>query len=307
MRFVERAEAESVLNFPDLVAHLAACHRQAPAAAGDILLLDPAEGSEASFLCRAAWRSGRALGIKFGPIMPANAAKGLPSVTTLVALFEGETGQPLAIIDGHAVTNWKTAADSALAQSLLAGPGARSLLIVGAGTLAPYLVRAHLAVRPGLAEVWVWNRSRSRAEALVRALAEEGIAAGLAENLEAAASRADVISTATLSEEPLIRGAWLKPGAHLDLVGSFLPSMREADDEAMARGRVFVDTREGTVGRCGELPSAEAVTLRGDLYDLCAGRAGRSGPEEITVFKNAGGGHLDLMTAEFIAGRLGLL
>lgn len=306
MHFVERAAAEGVIDPLALVDHLERCHREARAAAGDILLLDPQEGSGASFLCRAAWRSGKALGIKFGPIMPSNAAKGLPTVITVVALFEGETGQPVALIDGHPVTNWKTAADSALAQRHLAREGARRLLVIGAGTLAPYLVKGHLAVRPSLTEVAIWNRSRGRAEAMATELAKAGIQASIAGDLEAAVRSADVIATATLSEEALVKGAWLRPGQHLDLVGSFLPNMREADKAAVTAGRLFVDTRDGTVGRCGEIIDAGEAAIEGDLYDIAQGRK-RQSAEEITVFKNAGGGHLDLMTAEFIAQKLGLM
>jgi ornithine cyclodeaminase/alanine dehydrogenase-like protein (mu-crystallin family) len=306
MNFVDRAAAEAVIDPLALVDYMQACHRQARAAAGDILLLDPEEGSGASFLCRAAWRSGKALGIKFGPIMPKNAAKNLPTVITVVALFEGATGQPVALIDGHPVTNWKTAADSALAQRHLARDGAKRLLVIGAGTLAPYLVKGHLAVRPSLTEVTVWNRSPGRAQAMVADLRRIGIEATVEADLEKAVRAADIITTATLSEEALVKGAWLRPGQHLDLVGSFLPHMREADKAAVTAGRLFVDTRDGTVGRCGEIIDAGERAIEGDLYDICQGKQRRS-PEEITVFKNAGGGHLDLMTAEFIAQKVGLL
>lgn len=306
MNFVDRAAAEAVIDPLALVDYMEACHRQARAAAGDILLLDPEAGSGASFLCRAAWRSGKALGIKFGPIMPKNAAKNLPTVTTVVAVFEGATGQPVALIDGHPVTNWKTAADSALAQRHLAREGAKRLLLIGAGTLAPYLVKGHRAVRPSLTEVAVWNRSRGRAEAMVADLRRSGIEATIETDLEQAVRAADVISTATLSEEALVKGAWLKPGQHLDLVGSFLPNMREADKAAVTAGRLFVDTRDGTVGRCGEIIDAGEGAIEGDLYDIALGKNRRSA-QEITVFKNAGGGHLDLITAEFIAQRVGLM
>lgn len=312
MRMIDREEAEGVMDALALVDHLEACHREARAAAGDILLTDPDPATGASMLCRAAWRSGKAIGIKFGPIVPGNAARGLPTIYSLVAIFDGETGRPLAVIDGHPITNWKTAADSALAQRHLARDGAERLLMVGAGTLAPYLVRAHLAVRPSLRQVTVWNRSPERRAALVRTLAEQGIEATASDELEPAVRAADVVCTATMASEPLVRGAWLKRGAHLDLVGSFLPHMREADREASRRGRLFVDSRDGTVGRCGELLDAFAdgmteADLGGDLYEICGEGRGRRSAEEITLFKNAGGGHLDLMTAEFVARRLGLL
>lgn len=313
MRMIDRATAEGVLEPVALVDHFEACHRETRAVADDILLLDPVPGSGATFLCRGAWRSGKALGIKFGPVMPANAAKGLPTIVTMVALFEGQTGQPVAVIDGHPITNWKTAADSALAQRFLGRADAKRYLIVGAGTLAPYLVRAHLAVRPSLTEVVIYNRGRARAETLVETLGGFGIKATIAESLEQAAREADVISTATLSEEPLIRGAWLKPGTHLDLVGAYLPSMREADVEAVTAGRLFVDNKDAAIGGCGELVDAfmagkaSEETIEGDLYDLVSKDLRRRTPTEMTVYKNVGGGHLDLMTAEFVAKKLGLM
>lgn len=311
MRMIDRQEAEAAIDVVALVDYMEACHREPPAATGDLLLMDPDPESGASLLCRAAWQSGKAIGVKFGPIVPKNAERGLPTIASLVALFDGETGQPVAVMDGHPITNWKTAADSALGQRHLAREGAESLLMVGAGTLAFYLVRAHLAVRPSLKRVTIWNRSPARAAALVEALAAEGIAAGTSEDLEDAVRSADVISTATMSKEPLVRGAWLKPGAHLDLVGSFMPEMRETDAEASRRGRLFVDGRAATIGHCGELIDAFAAGLTeadlgGDLYEICAEGRGRRSADEITLFKNAGGGHLDLMTAAFVANRLNI-
>jgi ornithine cyclodeaminase/alanine dehydrogenase-like protein (mu-crystallin family) len=305
MHFVERAAAEQVIDPRALVDHFEACHRQARAASDVVLLSDPRPGSGECFLAVAGWRYGQAMALKFGSVMPANAALGLPTVNTMVALFEGRTGRPVALIDGHAVTNWKTAADSALAQRHLAREGARRLLMIGAGTLAPYLVKAHLAVRPTLDEVQVWNRTAERARVMVAGLTESGINASVADDLETAVRVADVISAATMAQEPLIRGAWLRPGQHLDLVGSFQPQMREADRAAMLAGRLFVDTRM-LAGRAGEIIDAGSDAIEADLYEICQG-IGRRSAEEITIFKNAGGGHLDLMTAEFIAQKLGLM
>lgn len=185
------------------------------------------------------------------------------------------------------------------------------MLMVGAGAMAPHLIMAHLAVRPSIRQVLVWNRSAGRAKALADDLHLEGVSISATGDLEAAARRADVISCATMAEEPLILGAWLKPGAHLDLVGSYQPQMRECDDAAMLRGRVYLDSRFFALEKTGEFcqPIAAGVfspdDICGDLFQLARGTvAGRGSPEEITVFKNAGGGHLDLGTAKFLLGRL---
>ena len=305
MHVIERAAAERVIDARALVDHLEACHRQVRAKADLMVLVDPRPGSADCFLAVAGWQPGQAMALKFGSVMPANAAEGLPTINTMVALFEGRTGRPVALIDGHSVTNWKTAADSALAQRHLAREGAKRLLMIGAGTLAPYLVKAHLAIRPSLDKVHVWNRTAPRAHAMAAALAESGIQASVVADLETAVRAADVICAATMAEEPLIRGAWLRPGQHLDLVGSFQPHMREADKAALLAGRLFVDSRM-TAGRVGEIIDAGEAAIEGDLYEICQGQ-GRRSAEEITIFKNAGGGHLDLMTAEFIAQRMGLM
>ena len=221
-------------------------------------------------------------------------------------LFDGRSGRPQTCIDGVALTLRKTAGDSALGARYLAREDAESLLMVGAGALAPHLIAGHLAARPALRRVAVWNRTVEKAQRLVSEMALDEVEASVADDLEAAVRQSDVICCATGTAEPLIRGRWLKPGAHLDLVGGFTPAMREADDEAARRGKLYVDSRWFTIGCCGDLtgPMASgAITeqcIVGDLFQLCRGeRLGRERAEEITWFKNAGGAHLDLMTARF--------
>ncbi|WP_429232493.1 ornithine cyclodeaminase family protein [Inquilinus ginsengisoli] len=164
-------------------------------------------------------------------------------------------------------------------------------------------MRYMLAVRPSIRRVAIWNRTAKKARALAAALSIPGIEIGAVENAEAAVRDADIVSCVTASRDPVLRGAWLKPGAHVDLVGSFTPEMREADDEAMRLGRLFVDTRRFAVGHCGEFIqaiAAGAITpehVVAELAELCSGAVGRGSAEEITLFKNAGGGHLDLMVA----------
>jgi ornithine cyclodeaminase len=183
--------------------------------------------------------------------------------------------------------------------------------MVGAGALAPHLIGAHRAVRPSLERVLVWNRSAPRRERLLADLAARGIAATAVDDLEAAVRQADVISVATLATEPLVRGAGLQPGSHLDLVGAYQPTMRESDDEAVRRARIHVDFRGTAVEEAGDLtqPLASgaigAADILGDLFDLCQGRApGRRSADEITLYKNGGGSHLDLFCAEFLVRRL---
>ena len=169
------------------------------------------------------------------------------------------------------------------------------------------------AIRPGLRQVRVWNRGAAKAEALAATLAARmpDLDVAAAPDLEAAVRQADAVSCATMTVEPILRGAWLKPGAHLDLIGAYRPDMREADDEVFARGRLFVDARETTIGEIGELmiPMASgalsAEDVLADHRDLASGAAGRRSAEEITVFKNGGGAHLDLMTAGYFLDRAG--
>ena len=204
----------------------------------------PVEGApDATQLLMPAWGEGL-LGIKIVNAFPGNGARGLPAVHGVYVLQNGATGEPLAVLDGTRLTLWRTAAVSALGARHLARADARRLTMIGAGALAPFLARAHASVRP-IREIVVWNHRPEGARALAARLAQEGFAAKAEENLETAVAGADVISAATLSTAPLIRGAWLKPGQHVDLVGAFNMTMREADDLALQRARVFVDTPAG--------------------------------------------------------------
>ncbi len=269
----------------------------------------------ATLLLMPAWREGDVTGVKLVHVAQGNQELGLPSVQGVYLLFEGPTGTPLAAIDGAALTLRRTAAASALAASYLARPDARVLALLGAGALAPHLARAHAAVRP-VREVRLWNRSRPRAEEVAGALRAEGFAVAVADDPEAAARGADLVACATMSREPLVRGAWLAPGTHVDLVGAFTPEMRESDDEVMRRGEVFVDTFAGALAEAGDVLLAMAggalrrEAILADLHGLCAGlHPGRTSPEAITVFKSVGTALEDLVAARLVheavaAGRL---
>jgi ornithine cyclodeaminase len=307
MRFVDAAEIGRVLSFPILVAAFEAAHRRPKMQVEDTFL-----GSETElYFVRNAVDRGRYMASKLITSFPGNLGGTLPAVQAVCVLFDGTNGRPLAVIDGTELTYWRTAADSALGAKLLARPDPETLLVVGAGQMSRWLARAHCAVRPSLRRVLIWNRTSERAAEVAALLTQEGIAAEATADLDAATRAADIITTCTRSHEPLIKGANLRPGVHLDLVGGYTPQTREADDEAARRSLIFVDRRESAFAGVGDIlqPIASGAIreadVLGDLYDLVPGAiAGRRSPADITLFKNAGGGHLDLMAAEAIVGRL---
>jgi ornithine cyclodeaminase/alanine dehydrogenase-like protein (mu-crystallin family) len=303
MHFVSGAEVSRVLTFPILIAAMEEAHRRPKAE-----VLDGYLGSEnEQYVIRSAVERGRYMASKMFTSFPTNLAGGtMPAVQAVCVLFDGSNGRPLAVLDGTEITHWRTAADSALGAKFLALPSPEVLLVVGAGEMAEWLVRAHRTVRPSLRRILIWNRTMARASALAARLRDEGIEAQITADLDAATCLADVITTCTRSHEPLIKGANLRAGAHLDLVGGYTPRTREADDEAAWRARVFVDRRESAFHGVGDIlqPIASGAIreadVLGDLYDLAAGAAGRLSPTDITLFKNAGGGHLDLMTCDVV-------
>ncbi len=294
--YLTEADLAGRLDWGVLVAALAEGHRGAVPAVGDQFLTRGAD----TLLSRAAWIDGMGVAVKSVTVVPGNGARALPSVHGTLVLFDDATGQVEAVIDSGLVTRWKTVADSLLGARLLARPGAQRLLVVGAGAIAEALIEGYRALYPGIG-VTVWNRTASRAEALAAATGAR--AAG---DLGQAVAEADIVAAATMTTAPVLRGDWLRPGQHLDLIGAYRTDMREADDACLLRARIFVDCVETVLEHIGELkdPLARGVITRadvlGDLRDLVAGRAGRSGPEEITLYKNGGGAHLDLMTARVI-------
>jgi len=285
-------EAEAHLSWAGLMAALEAGHRLPRAEIADLLLYR----KDDTLLDRAAWIDGLGSLVKVGTIVPGNAARGKPTVNGIVNLFDDQTGELKALLDFHLVTKWKTAGDSLLSASRLARKDTRNILLVGAGTVARSMVQAYSTVFPG-AQFSVWSRTRATAEAMGLPVADD---------LEAAVRAADVICTATMASDPLIKGGWLQPGQHLDLIGAYTPAMREVDDTAMARARIFVDARATTVHHIGELmaPIASGAIRESDViadfYDDPALYTRRS-DDEITIAKNGGGAHLDLMTATYIA------
>ncbi|MFG6538988.1 ornithine cyclodeaminase family protein [Sulfitobacter sp. CS16] len=311
MRFADAETVHRKLDYPYLMDVLQAAHKDAPPTA-EHMVSDEPDGGENIFVTLVGWKRAGGIAVKMVGVFPENLSLEPPqaSVQGLVALFDPFTGAPQMVADGEAMTFRKTAADSGLGARLLSREDSETLLVVGAGGLASHVVQAHLAARPSLRKIRIWNRTQERAKALVDGLNLPHLDVRVAHDLDSAVSDADIITCVTMAQEPLVKGELLKPGTHLDLIGAYRPDMREADDAAMARGTVFVDCREGMKGS-GELSrpvDGGVITwedIKADLYELAQGaQLGRRSRDEITVFKNVGGGHLDLFTAIALNNRL---
>jgi ornithine cyclodeaminase len=257
-----------------------------------------------------AWQQQGYLGMKMVHVFPQNAAVGLPAISGLYILSEGEHGQPVACFDGAELTRRRTAAASAVASQLLARPESQTLLLVGTGQLAPMLLEAHASVLP-IRRVLIWGRKPERVQALIDSYTHRFDCAAVTD-LPTAIAQADVISCATLSTQPIIEGAQLPAGVHLDLVGAFKASMRESDAAAIAMSRVYVDTWAGAQGEAGDLLQAEAEgqfqwsEAVADIRTLLQQpELGRQNPQERTLFKSVGASFEDLATAIALWQQLG--
>jgi ornithine cyclodeaminase/alanine dehydrogenase-like protein (mu-crystallin family) len=307
LRSYSAADVHAALSYPKLIEAL----REAFRRGGEPMPLRQAyevgvNGVPASLLTMPAWIRGEALGVKLVTVFPQNSERGLGAVSSLYFLLDGETGQPRAMIDGEALTNRRTAAASALASGYLSRTDSRTLLVVGTGHLAPHLVAAHRAVRP-IEKVLVWGRNPRRAPVLAETLVRQGVNAAPADDLAEAVPQADIVSCATTSTEPLVKGALLRPGTHLDLVGAFTPQMRESDDAAISRSRIFVDTYPGALAEAGDLlqpiaaESWSADRICGDLHELTTdAKRGRLDRNDITLFKSVGAAIEDLAAASLL-------
>jgi ornithine cyclodeaminase/alanine dehydrogenase-like protein (mu-crystallin family) len=290
------AEGQKRLDWLTLVAALNLGHKGPKAKINDLFLYRGAD----TLLSRSAWIDGMGLLTKTATIFPGNSKSGQPMVGGGVLLFDDQNGQLTATIDFHLITKWKTAGDSLMAALALAPVGARKILIVGAGTVGKSLLEAFSAGFPD-ATFTIWNRSPAGAQAFADAT---GVV--VAVDLETAVRTADIILTCTMTTEPIIKGAWLRPGQHLNMIGAYRPDMREADDEALQKSRLFVDSFDTTLSHIGELkiPLETGVIshdhVLADYYNLATFQAGQ---DDITVFKNGGGAHLDLMTARYVLDR----
>ena len=290
-------DAEAYLTWPGLMAAIEAGHRLPRAEIADLFLY---RGQD-TILDRAAWIDGLGSLVKVATIHPGNAGLGKPTVNGAVNLFDDTTGELNAIVDFHLVTKWKTAGDSLLSASKLARKDSRNILLVGAGTVAKSMIDAYSSLFPD-ARFSVWNRSPAAAQAMT---ADRRVTA--AQDLAIAVQAADIICTATMSLTPLIKGVWLQPGQHLDLIGAYRVDMREVDDDALRRATLFVDSRATTIHHIGDIkdPIARGIITESDIiadfYDIATGSFTRTSDDQITIAKNGGGAHLDLMTATYIA------
>ena len=267
---------------------------------GDRLLLMPA------------W-DGIGLGVKIVTVFPHNRERGLASVAALYVLMDGTTGHPIALLDGEALTLRRTGAASALASSYLSRDDAGHLVVVGTGALAPYMAAAHCSMRR-IQRISVWGRSHDAAARTAAMLATQGLPAQAVADLAAALAEADIVCCATTSREPVVRGALVRDGTHVDLVGAFTPQMRESDDALIARAELFVDTFAGALQEAGDLvqPMSRGLITREDvraeLADLASLRhPGRRTPDAVTLFKSVGTALEDLSAARLVAERFGLL
>lgn len=291
-------EVEERLDWIALTEALEAGHRLPRAEVADTLLR---RGGD-TLLTRSAWIDGMGLAVKAASIFPGNPRTGVAAINGAVNLFSDTTGELEALVDFTVVTKWKTSGDSLLAARRLARRDARDILVVGAGAVAQSMIEAYSAGFPD-ARFTVWARNPDAARAFAA-----GTGATPATDLETAVGAADIIATTTMATEPLIRGAWLRPGTHLDLIGAYRPDMREADSDCFRRARVFCDARATTVHHIGDLmvPLAEGAISEADIiadyYDLASGTFARRSDDEITLCENGGGAHLDLMTARYILG-----
>lgn len=268
-------------------------------------------GADGTLLLMPAWISGRSIGIKVATVFPDNAKLDCPAVFASYLLLSAETGVPVAVLDGTEITVRRTAAASALASRYLSREKASRLLMVGTGNLAPHMVLAHASVRP-IERVFVWGRREEAARDLANRLSASGLKAEATTDIENAVSNVDIISCATLASDALVRGEWLQPGQHVDLVGAFTPEMREADDEALRRADVYVDTRAGACTEAGEIVQGIASgaisedRICGELSELANGTIrGRTNEDAITLFKSVGTALEDLAAAELVMKNLG--
>lgn len=309
MRIVSPEAIDRTLTFPGLVETLRDAFRagavqpvrhhhtvERPDGAASTLLLMPAWTD----LVAAGTSEGGYMGVKIVTVSPDNNTIGKPAVMGVYLLLDGVTGEPKALIDGQRLTQWRTACASALAASYLAREDASRLLVIGAGALSPFLAKAHSAVRP-ITTIRIWNRTAANAEKVATQLRAEGLPAEAATDLDAELGTADIVSSATISTNPLVKGALLKQGAHVDLVGGFTPDMRESDDDAISRAAIYVDTRAGATKEAGDIvqPLASGLLkpegIVADLHELARGeKTGRTSASQVTLFKSVGAALEDL-------------
>lgn len=267
---------------------------------------NPEAERETTLLIMPSWQVGQHIGVKLVTVVPDSYRYNLPSIQGVYSLMNAVTGQTLALMDAPALTAKRTAAASALASRFLSREDSKTLAMVGTGTLSPELIRAHCSVRP-IEQVFIWGRNREKAQQVIEKLADLSVTIHLANDLETAVKQADIISCATLSQTPLIQGAWLNAGQHVDMVGAYRPDMREADDDCLRKSRVFVDNFAGATKETGDIkiPLDEGVIsyddIEADLFALCKQeKIIVRNRQDITFFKSVGHALEDLAAAQLL-------
>jgi alanine dehydrogenase len=310
MRFIDADAVRALAPMAGLIARLEAAFREEWIAPIRQVVSVPGGAGTRVFLSMPAFDPRGSGAVKLLSFFPDNPDRGLPTIQAAIVVFS-ESGAPVAVLDGRAVTCLRTGAASALASKYLSRSDSAHLLLIGTGALAPYMALGHCAIRP-IERITVWGRRSERAESAmhaIRALIAPTVAVAVSEHLEEAVAAADIISCATASSSPVLEGRWLRSGVFVDLVGSFSPTNRESDDEVVSRARIFVDTRAGAFAEAGDIldPLQRGVISKdkilGELSDLVRGRCrGRTHPEEITLFKSVGTAIEDLAAAQLIVG-----
>jgi ornithine cyclodeaminase len=305
MRFIDTEQTRGALSFDAVIPALREAFRQGATVPTRHVHAIQSGTAHGTTLIMPAWSDRGYFGVKIINIFPENTHQGLPGLHATYNLYSAKTGVPIAQVDGDIVTVYRTAGAAALGADYLARKDASTLLIVGSGRIAGLVAQAMRTVRP-IQRVMVWNVREAGAQALADSLREQGFDAQATTDLESAARAADIISCATLSTVPLIHGAWLRPGTHLDLIGSFTPEMRETDPACFDGTTVYVDTDEAPT-KSGDLLSAFDAgvltrdAIQGNLHQLTTGaRPGRQTDQEITVFKAVGSALEDLTLATLV-------
>lgn len=312
MEMIDSNRVHELADFPGLIEALRTAHMGGMPKHSDRLIYQEPNpsGQPDIFIILPAWEPQEAILAKFVTSFPNNKERhSISNVNSLYCMINGQTGLTEAVMDGEAIIFRKTSSDSALGSSILSRPDAENFLMIGAGALAPYTVQAHLIARPNIKRVMIWNRTVTNAEILATKLDAIGISAEVAGDIDTAVADADIICSATMATVPHLKGKLLRPGCHIDLIGSFTPEMREADDDVLKRSKIFVDHRQTTT-RSGEFlgPFERGVItlsdVKGDLFELVQGKVpGRTSGEDITMMKNGGGSHLDYYVAKYLLDR----
>jgi len=304
--FLDAEQVEDALPYADLIASIKEAFRRSTihVPARQHYLIEAKDEPIQTLLLMPAWEPAKGTGLKMVTIHPGNKNRALPAIQGLYILLDGSTGKLKLLLDGPTLTARRTAATSALAAAFLARKDSgQIMLMVGTGALSLPLMAAHSS-RMSFEHIYLWGRDFAKAQNKAHEAQKMGLPVEAVRNLDKVACRADLISCATLSHTPLIEGKWLKPGCHIDLVGGFTPQMREADDEAILRAALFVDTKLGALAEAGDIidPLSRGIIkeadIKADLFDLCQGKhSGRQSQDEITLFKSVGNAIEDLAAA----------